>query len=260
MPRSVLVAPLLGYRKEDWARLEQTIQESDASRVRLLTLPPGVDKKPEIREYMRSQLRDLQKRWARFEWEERHVDLFSFDEVLQALAFIFREEDGNEITVALGTSGAPGAVAGTIACLLWGARGVYIGDAGYAKAPAFLPEWLRVDGPLSREELRVLGYVVEAKEGLDKKSLVARLKQAGQIREEQDKHAYRMLSTRFLPRLEEHGFVTVGPRDGWDGRHLFVVATEEGRRAHRVLSPMLSEPRKTLHVRGRSRGSRAARL
>lgn len=253
VPRNVLFAPLLGYRKEDWARLERTIHECDATRVRLLTLPIGLDTKPEVREHIRSQLRAITKQWPRFEWDERHVDLFSFEEVLQALAVLFREEEGNAVSVALGTGGSPGAVAGTISCLLWRARGVYIGDANYEKPPVFLPDWLALEGPLTKDELRVLSLVVSEPDGLDKKTLVSKLKKMGQIRPDQDKHAYRRLATDFLPKLQEHGFVTVGPRDGWDGRSHFVVATDEGRRAHRVLSPMLGEAPTRLHIRGRSR-------
>lgn len=253
MPRNVLFAPLLGYRKQDWGRLERTIHECDATRVRLLTLPADVDSKPEVREHMRTELENMARQWPRFEWDERHVDLFSFEDVLQALAVLFREEQGNTISVALGTGGSPGAVAGTIACLLWRARGIYIGDVGYDKPPALLPEWLALNGPLTPEELHVLSLVVTAPDGLDKKTLVAKLKEAGQIRPDQDKHAYRRLASDFLPQLEMHGFVRVGPRDGWDGRHKFVVATDEGRRAHRVLSPMLADPQVKLHIRGRGR-------
>lgn len=261
MARNVLFAPLLGYRKEqDWARLEKTIHEADATRVRLLTLPSKLDRAPEVREHIRGKLRDLQKKWPRFEWDERPVDLFSFEDCLHELAVLFREEEGNSISVALGTSGGPGAVASTIACLLWGARGLYVGDADYARAPLALPEWLTVKGPLSPDELRVLGLVVDAPDGLDKKSIVARLKELGRIRPDQDKHAYRRLAVDFLPQLEEHGFVHVGPRDGWDGRHHFVVATPEGKRAYRVLSPMLAESKPAIHVRARSRQEKRTRL
>ena len=254
MPRNVLLAPLLGFRKDaDWARLERTIHEVDATRVRLLTLPSSQDSAPEVRDHIRGKLRDMQKRWPRFEWDERQVDLFSFEDCLQAFAVLFREEDGNTISVALGTSGSPGAVPSTIACLLWGARGVYVGDAGYDKPALVLPEWLSVRGPLTPDELRVLQLVASEPDGLDKKTVVARLKEMGRIRPDQDKHAYRRLTSDFLPRLEEHGFVTVGPRDGWDGRHRFVVATEEGKRALRVLAPMLPEAKPAVHVRGRTR-------
>lgn len=162
--------------------------------------------------------------------------------------------------MALGTGGSPGAVAGTIACLLWGARGLYIGDAKYEKPPAYLPGWLTLEGPLTKEELRVLSLVVESPDGLDKKTLVAKLKEASQIRPDQDKHAYRRLATDFLPKLEKHRFVTVGPRDGWEGRSRFVVATEEGRRAHKVLAPMLPEPAARMHIRSRARPAKAHRL
>jgi len=250
----VLLAPLLGYRKEaDWQRLETTIHEADATRVRLLTLPPEQDRAPEVREHIRGKLRDFEKRWPRFEWDERHVDLFSFEDCLQALAILFREEQGNAISIALGTSGGPGAVPSTIACVLWGARGIYVGDVDYARPPVVLPEWLEVEGPLSSDELRVLQLVAESVDGLDKKTILDKLRAMGRIRLDQDKHAYRRLTSKFLPRLESHGFVRVGPRDGWDGRHRFVTATDEGRRALRVLAPMLEEPKQTLHVRGRSR-------
>lgn len=261
MPRNVLFAPLLGYRPaQDWARLEGTIHEADATRVRLLTLPSKLDTAPEVREHIRGKLRDLQKKWPRFEWDENRVDLFSFEDCLHQFALLFREERGNAISVALGTSGGPGAVPSTVACLLWGARGIYVGDPEYARPPLVLPEWLRLEGPLLPEELRVLGYVIESGDGLDKKALVEKLKASGKIREDQDKHAYRQLSSVFLPRLVDHGFVRVGPRDGWDGRHHFVVATNEGRRAHHVLAPMLEELRATLHVRGRSRKRPVTRL
>lgn len=261
MPRQVLIAPLLGLRaKQDWERLERTILETDATRVRLLTLPSEGDTAPEVREHIRSELRKMEKRALRFEWDERHVDLFSFEDVLHEVAKIFREEEGNLISVALGTSGGPGAVSSTIACLLWGARGVYVGDAQYKRPPLVLPEWLALEGPLSPDELRVLGLVVESGDGLDKKSIVSKLKELGRIRPDQDKHAYRRLATDFLPKLEEHGFVRVGPRDGWDGRHRFVVATEEGKRAHRVLSPMLAESKPAIHVRGRGGATKPQKL
>lgn len=261
MGRNVLIAPLLGFRKDhDWARLERSINEADASRVRLLTLPPEQDSAPEVREHIRAKLKDLQKRWPRFEWDERHADLFSFEDCLQAFAQLFREEEGNAISVALGTSGSPGAVPSTIACLLWGGRGIYVGDADYAKPALVLPEWLSVKGPVSDEELRVLELVAATKEGLDKKSLVAKLKELGRIRPEQDKHAYRLVTTKLLPGLEKHGFVTVGPRDAWDGRHHFVVATDEGRRALRVLSPMMAAPGIPLHVRGRTKTAKSRKL
>lgn len=261
MARNVLFAPLLGFRKDaDWARLERTIHEADATRVRLLTLPPSQDSAPEVRDHIRAKLRDAQKRWPRFEWDERQIDLFSFEDCLQAFAQLFREEEGNTISVALGTSGSPGAVPSTIACLLWRARGIYVGDADYEKPAVVLPEWLSVDGPLTADELRVLELVVATPDGLDKKSIVTKLKELGRIRPDQDKHAYRRLTSDFLPRLEEHGFVTVGPRDGWDGRHRFVVATEEGRRALRVLAPMMPEARPTLHVRGRKRAVKRQKL
>jgi hypothetical protein len=261
MPRNVLLAPLLGYRKDaDWTRLERTIHEADATRVRLLTLPPSQDRTPEVRDHIRAKLRELQKRWQRFEWDERQVDLFSFEDCLQAFAELFREEQGNSISVALGTSGGPGAIPSTIACLLWGGRGIYVGDADYDKPSLILPEWLSVEGPLSEEELRVLDLVAATPDGLDKKTIVMKLKELGRIRPEQDKHAYRLVTTKLLPGLEKHGFVTVGPRDAWDGRHRFVVATEEGRRALRVLGPMLSKSKTALHVRGRSTKKPATRL
>lgn len=261
VPRNVLIAPLLGFRKDhDWARLERTINEADATRVRLLTLPPSQDSAPEVRDHIRAKLRDLQKRWPRFEWDERQVDLFSFEDCLQAFAQLFREEEGNSISVALGTSGSPGAVPSTIACLLWGGRGIYVGDADYEKPALVLPEWLSVRGPVSDEELRVLELVAATPEGLDKKTIVAKLKEMGRIREEQDKHAYRLVTMKLLPGLEKHGFVTVGPRDAFDGRHRFVVATEEGRRALSVLSPMLAASKTALHVRGRSRKLARQRL
>lgn len=254
MVRSVLLAPLLGYRKEaDWYRLEASINEADATKVRLLTLPEESDRAPEVREYIRAQLRALEKRWPRFEWDERRVELFSFEDCLHALAILFREEQGNNISIALGTSGGPGAVPATIACVLWGAKGIYVGDAEYGRDPVILPEWLQVDSPLSQDELRVLRLVADAPDGLDKKSILEKLRAMGRIRSDQDKHAYRRLSANFLPRLEEHGFVRVGPRDGWDGRHRFVTATDEGRRALHVLSPMLDEPRTALHIRGARR-------
>lgn len=261
MARSVLLAPLLGYRKEaDWHRLEATIIEADATKVRLLSLPEEKDRAPEVREYIRGQLRSLQKRWPRFEWDERRVDLFSFEDCLHAIALLFREEEGNSISIALGTSGSPGAVPSTIACLLWGARGIYVGDADYAKPALILPEWLQVEGPLSQDELRVLKLVADSPDGLDKKTILDKLRAMGRIRADQDKHAYRRLTSDFLPGLVAHGFVRVGPRDGWDGRHKFVVATDEGQRALRVLSPMLSTPAATLHVRGKSRKGRSGRL
>lgn len=261
MARNVLIAPLLGFRKDaDWARLEKTIHEADATRVRLLTLPPAQDSAPEVRDHIRAKLRDLQKRWPRFEWDENLVDLFSFEDCLQAFARLFKEEAGNAVSVALGTSGSPGAVPSTIACLLWGGRGIYVGDENYAKPALVLPEWLSVEGPLGPDELRVLEIVAGEPDGLDKKSLVSRLKGLGRIRPDQDKHAYRRLTSDFLPRLEEHGFVRVGPRDGWDGRHRFVVATEEGRRALRVLAPMVPAARQALHVRARKRTARKEKL
>ena len=259
--RNVLIAPLLGFRKDhDWARLERTIHEADATRVRLLTLPPSHDSAPEVRDHIRGKLRDLQKRWSRFEWDERQVDLFSFEDCLQAFARLIREEEGNSISVALGTSGSPGAVPSTIACMLWGARGIYVGDADYEKPALVLPEWLNVEGPLTPDELRVLELVVATPEGLDKKSIVTKLKEMGRIRPDQDKHAYRRLTSDFLPRLEEHGFVKVGARDGWDGRHRFVVATDEGRRALRVLAPMLPEAKPAVHIRGRTRSAKPRKL
>ena len=256
MPRQVLIAPLLGFRKDhDWDRLERTIEEADATRVRLLTMPPEIDKGSESREHVRAKLKEMKKRWRRFEWDETHVDLLDFEATLQTFAKVFREEEGNLVSVALGTAGGPGATPSTIACLLWGGRGIYVGDRGYERAPLVLPEWLRLDGPLDADELHVLGLVVAEPEGLDKKTLLEKLKELGRIRKDQDKHAYRRLTSRFLPRLEEHGFVTVGPRDGWDGRHKFVVATEEGRRAWRVLAPMAPGVRPALHLRGRNRAS-----
>lgn len=251
MPRHVLLAPLMGYRKEaDWERLQKTIMETDASRVRLLTLPPDLDKTPEVREFIREKLRDMAKRWPRFEWDEGHVNLFSFDACLESLSVLFSEERGNDISVSLGTSGSPGAVPATIACLLWGGRGIYIGDEDYGQPPVTIPNWVRVEGPLGPDELRVLGLVLESRDGLDKKTIVEKLKEAGRIRADQDKHAYRRLASDFLPRLVAHGFVTVGPRDGWDGRHKFVTATEEGHRAYRVLAPLLGRPRGAIFVRG----------
>ena len=252
MPRQVLIAPLLGFRKDhDWDRLERTIEEADATRVRLLVMPPDIDKGGESREHVRAKLKEMKKRWRRFEWDETQVDLLDFEATLQAFAKLFREEEGNLVSVALGTSGGPGAAPSTIACLLWGGRGIYVGDREYGRPPLVLPEWLRLDGPLDADELRVLSLVVAEPDGLDKKTLLEKLKAMGRIRKDQDKHAYRRLTSKFLPRLEEHGFVTVGPRDGWDGRHKFVVATEEGRRAWRVLAPMASPERTALHVRGR---------
>ncbi len=249
VPRNVLFAPLLGFRPEqDWARLEKTIIEADATKVRLLTLPAELDKAKDVREHIRRKLNDMAKRWPRFEWDERRVDLFSFEDCLQAFAELFRDEKSNTISVALGTSGGPGAIPSTIACLLWGARGIYVGDKDYERPPLILPEWLRLDGPLSNDELRVLQLVVEEVDGLDKKAIVEKLKEIGKIRPDQDKHAYRRLATDYLPRLEKFGFVTVGPRDGWDGRRHFVQATNEGRRAHRVLAPML-ENRARLMIR-----------
>lgn len=124
-----------------------------------------------------------------------------------------------------------------------------------------LPEWLGLDEPLTPDELRVLEIVAAAPDGLDKKSIVSKLKEIGRIRPDQDKHAYRRLTSDFLPRLEEHQFVTVGPRDGWDGRHRFVVATDEGRRALRVLAPMMRDPKPAVHLCGRTRTApRGAKL
>ena len=256
MPRQVLIAPLLGFRKDhDWDRLERTIEEADATRVRLLTMPPEIDKGGDSRQHVRAKLREMKKRWRRFEWDETQVDLLDFEATLQAFAKVFREEEGNLVSVALGTAGGPGAAPSTIACLLWGGRGIYVGDRGYERPPLILPEWLRVEGPLDADELHVLGLVVAAPEGVDKKTLLEELKKMGRIREDQDKHAYRRLTSKFLPRLQDHGFVTVGPRDGWDGRHKFVVATEEGRRAWRVLAPMAPALRPALHIRGRTNAS-----
>lgn len=253
MSRNVLIAPLLGFRKEnDWTRLEKTIEAVDASRVHLLTLPDAQDKAPGVREYIRQELRDLQRRWPRFEWTEKRVNLFSFEDTLHEMAVLCRSEEEHDVSIALGTSGGPGAVPSTIACLLWGARGIYVGDPEYEQPTLTLPSWIRVEGPLDKDELLVLALVTESPAGLDKKTILAKLKEAGRIRPDQDKHAYRRLSSDFLPRLEGHGFVRVGPRDGWDGRHHFVQATEEGKRAHRVLSPLLSEPTQALFVRGRS--------
>jgi hypothetical protein len=181
------------------------------------------------------------------------VDLLDFEATLQTFARLFHEEAGNVVSVSLGTAGGPGAAPSTIACLLWGGRGIYVGDRDYDRAPLILPEWLRLDGPLDADELRVLGLVVDAPDGLDKKTLLEKLKTLGRIRADQGKHAYRRLTSSFLPRLEEHGFVRVGPRDGWDGRHKFVVATEEGRRAWRVLAPMAPALPLALHIRGKKR-------
>lgn len=251
MPRQVLLAPLLGFRPEqDWDRLERTIHEAHATKVRLLVMPDENEKGEASRTLARTNLDDLASRWPTFEWDETRADLLDFEATLEAFARLFAEERGSLVSVALGTAGGPGATASTIACLLWGGEGIYVGDKSYGRPPHRLPHWLSVEGPLDDDETRLLGLVVDEPEGLDKKTLLERLKNLGRIREDQDKHAYRRLTTKFLPRLVDHGFVTVGPRDGWDGRHKFVVATDEGRRAWQVLSPMLADVRPALHLRG----------
>lgn len=102
IPRQVLIAPLLGCRKDhDWDRLDRTIEGADATRVRLLTMPPEIDKGGGSREHVRAKLKEMKKHWRRFEWDETHADLLDFEATLQAFAKLFREEDGNLVSVAL---------------------------------------------------------------------------------------------------------------------------------------------------------------
>ena len=253
MPRSVLIAPLLGYGPEkEWQRLRQTLDECGAARVHLLTRDPAEERKPETRDFVVARLEELARASSRFEWREHHADLFSFTGCLEVMARIFAEERGNPVAVSLATAGAPGAIAGTVACILWGAEGIYVSDKRYGSAPVeTLPGWLYRGSPLTDHQLRVLKLVVEHEDGLDLKGILDGLREAGSLREDQEeKHAYRRLGTHLLPPLEDHGFVTVGPRDDFDRRHKFVRATEEGRRAYQVFAPMLREPKATLHVRG----------
>jgi len=158
----------------------------------------------------------------------------------------------------LGSPGPAGAAA-TMACLVWRKPGLFPPDPTSASdAPRALPSWIRLERLLGDDEIRLLGIVVDQEEGVDKKTIIARLKERGRIRKDQDKHAYRRLSTRFLPRLQQLGFVEVGPKDDWDQRHHFVRATESGRQAYRILSVGVREPSATLHVRARANGGGAA--
>lgn len=262
MPRSVLIAPLLGYGPEkEWQRLRQTLDECGAARVHLLTRDPAEERKPETRDHVVARLEEMRKASSRFEWREHHADLFSFTGCLEVMAGIFAEERGNPVAVSLSTAGAPGAIAGTLACILWGGEGIYVSDQRYGSAPVeIVPSWLHLGCPLTDHQLRVLKLAVEHEEGLDLKGLLEALREAGHLRQDQDEnHAYRRLGTHLLPPLEKHGFVTVGPRDDFDRRHKFVRATAEGRRAYAVFAPMLRDPQATVHVRGARKRAEPAR-
>jgi hypothetical protein len=249
--KSVLVAPILTTRKEqEWARMDRTIAACAAQRVHVLVMPRGENLFPDGPAHVQKKLNDLETDSRGFKVITHNVDLLNIESTLAVLAKISVDEEGNDVFFSLGSGSAPGAIAGTIACLMWGWEGVYVGATPPNERIEWLPGWLRIERLLSDDELRVLSILEGEPDGLNKKALLERLKGQGRIRADQDKHAYRRLSTKFLTRLQNQGFVTVGPRNDWDGRHHYVQATDEGRRALRVFGPTLREPKASLHLRG----------
>jgi hypothetical protein len=251
MAKSVLVAPILTTRKEqEWSRMDRAITASGAQRVHVLVMPRGENLFPDGPAYVQRKLNDLETESRDFKVVTHNVDLLNIESTLAVLAKISVDEERNDVFFSLGSGSAPGAIAGTIACLIWGWKGVYVGATPPNERIEWLPEWLRIERLLSDDELRVLSILEGEVDGLDKKTLLERLKGQGRIRADQDKHAYRRLGTKFLSPLEDQGFVKVGPRNDWDGRHHFVQITDEGRRALRVFGATLREPAAAMHLRG----------
>jgi hypothetical protein len=166
------------------------------------------------------------------------------------LATLSEAERDNDVVYSLATGLAPGAVVGSIACMIWRWRGLYVGGTPPKEIVVWVPGWLRVEQVLSQDELRLLRILSAEPEGLDKTALIDRLQAEGRIQREKGKHRYRRLGAQFVNGLEEKGLVTVGPRDGFDGRRQYVCATDEGLRAFRMFGPTLREPSGTMFVRG----------
>lgn len=262
MARNVLIAPLLGFKADaEWRRLRALVERVNPVQVHLVFRPRPLDKKLEVRDHVVAEIGKLAKAWPLLRFEEHEADLLRFESSVAKFAELAAREKGADVTVSLGTGGAPGAVAATVACLLWGWRGVYTGEEG--AEPEELPRWMELGPILGMDEMLALRLLVEAGEdGLDKRQLLEALAEEGHVpKEGLGKQHYRQLAARYLRGLERNGFVEVDKEGAADRRHHVLRATREGERAWRVLAPTY-EPRTRLVVRGpRKRpSSRAERL
>lgn len=262
MVRNVLVAPLLAGKKEaEWNRMLRILKESAPHRIHVIRMPGENERYAESPRHVHDKLSELRD-GGRFELDEHSVDVFNVEATMTLLAGIHQEELGNDIVYSMATGLAPGAMVGTMACLVWGWRGLYVGGTPPKEIVAWVPSWLRVEQALSQQELRVLKILAALPEGeaLDKGALIDELLASGVVPKDPGKHKYRRLATQFLKRLEEAGLVEVDKRDDLDGRQRFVWATQEGRRAFRMFGPTLREPSAVLHLRGPKAAPAKARL
>lgn len=228
-------------------RITEPLKEMRADKVYFISAKKN-DRAKNFKERIKEILHN---EYSNVEIEERFAEIFDLYACIDAYRVIFNEEKGNMIFVNVSTGSKIAAIAGTIACMLWGGTPYYVNrkyeeegepevkDEKVEKKPNLVPVF-SITKP-RREYLKILKILDKEEDGMAKGTLIDSLKEVGIIREiKSKKHSVK----RTQPRAAEHSQLKVllTPMANEEyikietsGRRSIVRITPKGRDTLRIL-------------------------